>query len=204
MCATEAACDGSVKPSASGEKRHRPAVMACVCDRGGPRTSRQPKPCARIRSSGGGQAWRVGAAAWVDRQVHRPDGVSLVVTVPSDGRTIGKVALGHHDAAARRAELSYWLVSEARGRGLAGRAGHVLAAWGFEVARARSHRPRHRGGQHRLAGGGAPPRRRAAQRAASRGNRSMRRAPSTRPPGAPTADLITRGHPARGSACGMP
>jgi RimJ/RimL family protein N-acetyltransferase len=77
---------------------------------------------------------REGAASWIARQMRKPDGVSLAVTRSHDDNAIGKTALGHHDAVARRAELSYWLVPKSRGRGLAVTACRLLAAWGFEVA----------------------------------------------------------------------
>lgn len=73
------------------------------------------------------------ATAWIARQVSRTDGVSLAITAPADDRAVGKAALGDHDAVARRAELSYWLMPDARGRGLATAACRTLAAWGFRT-----------------------------------------------------------------------
>ena len=46
---------------------------------------------------------------------------------------IGEVGLHHVDAAARRAEVGYWLSPEARGRGAMQRALRLLLAWAFET-----------------------------------------------------------------------
>jgi RimJ/RimL family protein N-acetyltransferase len=74
------------------------------------------------------------AAAWLARHGRRTDGVSLAVTEPPGEAALGKVALGHHDAGARTAELSYWLVPAARGRGLALAACRSLCEWGAASA----------------------------------------------------------------------
>jgi RimJ/RimL family protein N-acetyltransferase len=54
-----------------------------------------------------------GAEAWIARQGAR----SFAITVPPGDAPLGKVALVQRGA--RRAELSYWLLPAARGRGLA-------------------------------------------------------------------------------------
>ena len=74
------------------------------------------------------------AAAWIARQCHRGDGVSLAVTEPPGESALGKVALGRYDRGAGRAELSYWLTGPARGRGLAVAACRTLCEWGFTSA----------------------------------------------------------------------
>jgi RimJ/RimL family protein N-acetyltransferase len=71
------------------------------------------------------------AAAWIARQRDRADGVSLAVTEPPGAAAVGKVALGHHDPEARLAELSFWVVPAARGRGVAVAACRALCGWGF-------------------------------------------------------------------------
>jgi RimJ/RimL family protein N-acetyltransferase len=53
------------------------------------------------------------AEAWIARQ----HAASFAITVPPDDAPLGKVALVERGA--RRAELSYWLLPAARGRGLA-------------------------------------------------------------------------------------
>jgi RimJ/RimL family protein N-acetyltransferase len=73
------------------------------------------------------------AAAWIERQRTRSDGVSLAITQPgADDAAVGKVALGHHDPGAHRAELSYWLLPSQRGSGLASAACRALCLWGFD------------------------------------------------------------------------
>jgi RimJ/RimL family protein N-acetyltransferase len=72
-----------------------------------------------------------GAAAWIARQLDRSDGISLAVTVPPDRGAVGKVALGAHDRSARCAELSYWVLPRARGKGVAAAAARALCSWGF-------------------------------------------------------------------------
>jgi RimJ/RimL family protein N-acetyltransferase len=74
-----------------------------------------------------------GVPAWIERQRAKPDGYSFAVTAPGDDRALGRAALGHLDLARREAELSYWLLPAARGRGLALAAARLLAAWGFEA-----------------------------------------------------------------------
>jgi RimJ/RimL family protein N-acetyltransferase len=74
-----------------------------------------------------------GVDAWLERQRSKPDGVSFALTGAGDDRAVGKMALGHLDLDARHAELSYWVLPAARGRGLAARGARTLAAWGFEA-----------------------------------------------------------------------
>jgi RimJ/RimL family protein N-acetyltransferase len=73
-------------------------------------------------------------AAWIARQCDRGDGVSLAVTEPPGETAVGKVAFGRYDRGAGRAELSYWLIGPARGRGLAVAACRTLCEWGFTSA----------------------------------------------------------------------
>ncbi len=72
-----------------------------------------------------------GPEAWIARQRDRTDSVSLAITRAGEDVALGRVALGRHEPAARRAELSYWLVPPARGQGLALAAARALCAWAF-------------------------------------------------------------------------
>jgi len=72
------------------------------------------------------------ATAWLDRQRTRTNGVSLAITELGMDAAVGKAALGNYDPHARRAELSYWVIPERRGRGLATAACRALCRWGFE------------------------------------------------------------------------
>ncbi len=71
--------------------------------------------------------------AWLTVQAARPNRISLAVTAPPHDTALGQVALGNVDRAAGRGELSYWLVPDGRGRGLATAAARVLCRWAFEV-----------------------------------------------------------------------
>ena len=73
------------------------------------------------------------AAAWIARQIDRADGVSLAVTEPPSETALGKAAI-RCDRGAGTAELSYWLIGPARGRGLAVAACRTLCEWGFTAA----------------------------------------------------------------------
>ncbi|WP_233564868.1 GNAT family N-acetyltransferase [Micromonospora musae] len=58
------------------------------------------------------------------------DHVSLAVADDVDGSLLGSVSL--HDIHAADAEIGYWVVPAARGRGVASRAVELLTRWGFE------------------------------------------------------------------------
>ncbi len=51
------------------------------------------------------------------------------------GGAVGYVALRSLLLAAAQAEVSYWLLPEARGRGLASRAAHAVTEWAFTTLR---------------------------------------------------------------------
>lgn len=71
------------------------------------------------------------AAEWIARQNRRSDGLSVAVTEPPRDMALGKVALGHYKPEIGQAELSFWLIPAARGRGLAVAACRTLCEWGF-------------------------------------------------------------------------
>ena len=56
----------------------------------------------------------------------------MVVDAPS-GRPLGGAALHHVDLERAIGEIGYWLLPEARGRGVATQVARVLAEWGFEL-----------------------------------------------------------------------
>jgi RimJ/RimL family protein N-acetyltransferase len=51
----------------------------------------------------------------------------------TDGKSLGAIALFNIRSAEAEAELGYWISREARGRGVAGRAIHLLMSWAFEA-----------------------------------------------------------------------
>lgn len=70
--------------------------------------------------------------AWIEREIAEPNGPTRAVCLPDDDRAIGRVALrlpqfaseavrceAIRDSDQPAGELSYWLVPEAQGRGLA-------------------------------------------------------------------------------------
>jgi RimJ/RimL family protein N-acetyltransferase len=68
----------------------------------------------------------------------REDGlVALVVTAAERGEVLGGAALHHVDLERSIGEVGYWLLPEARGRGVATRVARIVAEWGFEVGLAR-------------------------------------------------------------------
>jgi RimJ/RimL family protein N-acetyltransferase len=79
--------------------------------------------------------WEGEARAWVERQrAKRAAGTVLALAIQAgdDGRALGNVNLAGFGDGGREAELGYWLVPEARGRGLATAAAGLLVDWGFE------------------------------------------------------------------------
>jgi len=74
------------------------------------------------------------ARAWIARQYEPPRAETAIVwaIVPAElERPVGMIGvfgLGEEDRSAR---FGYWLVAEWRGRGLAGAASRLVAAWGF-------------------------------------------------------------------------
>jgi RimJ/RimL family protein N-acetyltransferase len=75
------------------------------------------------------------ARAWVERLRELRSsgrGLALAITREDEDRALGTVNLGHLGEHADAAELGYWLVPAARGRGLATAAARTLCAWGSE------------------------------------------------------------------------
>lgn len=77
------------------------------------------------------------SVVWIDELVPAgwESGTRLTFSIVDTARDafIGEVGLHHVDAAARRAEVGYWLSPEARGRGAMQRALRLLLAWAFET-----------------------------------------------------------------------
>lgn len=72
--------------------------------------------------------------AWVERQRQkRAAGTVLALAIqgPDDDRVLGNVNLAGLDGG-REAGIGYWLIPEARGRGLATAATTLLVDWGFD------------------------------------------------------------------------
>jgi ribosomal-protein-alanine N-acetyltransferase len=77
---------------------------------------------------------KAGAVAWIERQRYkRAAGTVLALAIQGrdDDRALGNVNLAGLDGDGREAEIGYWLVPEARGRGLATAATALLIDWGF-------------------------------------------------------------------------
>jgi ribosomal-protein-alanine N-acetyltransferase len=78
------------------------------------------------------------AAAWVEvreRRRRQGEALFLVVAAVEDDRACGCVWLWNVDAAKACGEVGYWLLREARGRGLATRAVRLVCAYAFERLR---------------------------------------------------------------------
>jgi [ribosomal protein S5]-alanine N-acetyltransferase len=79
--------------------------------------------------------WSVLAAlAWIDRQRRKRAAgtvLALAIQAPDDERALGNVNLAGFGEDGREAEIGYWLVPEARGRGLVTAATTLLIDWGF-------------------------------------------------------------------------
>jgi RimJ/RimL family protein N-acetyltransferase len=74
------------------------------------------------------------ALAWVERQRQkRAAGTVLALAIQGrdDERALGNVNLARMDDGGREAAIGYWLVPEARGRGLATAATSLLIDWGL-------------------------------------------------------------------------
>jgi len=75
------------------------------------------------------------ATEWIDRQRQRAErGTAMVLAIlhPEGRVPVGMVGLFGLDQRDRTARLGYWLLSHARGRGLATAAAPGVSAWGFE------------------------------------------------------------------------
>lgn len=75
------------------------------------------------------------AREWVRRQrAHAAAGTGVVLAITCDAETtpVGSVNLLRSSVDVRQATLGYWLVPEARGRGLVTAAAALVCAWGFE------------------------------------------------------------------------
>lgn len=76
---------------------------------------------------------RAGAQEWIERQRHkRAAGTVLALAIQGrdDDRALGNVNLARLDDG-REAAIGYWLVPEARGRGLVTAAASLLIDWGL-------------------------------------------------------------------------
>jgi [ribosomal protein S5]-alanine N-acetyltransferase len=74
------------------------------------------------------------ALAWIGRQREKRAAgsvLALAIQGRDDDRALGNVNLSGLAEGAREAEIGYWLVPEARGRGLVTEAASLLADWGF-------------------------------------------------------------------------
>jgi RimJ/RimL family protein N-acetyltransferase len=77
---------------------------------------------------------KAGALAWIERQRYkRAAGTVLALAIqgPDDEHALGNVNLARADDGGRKAAIGYWLVPEARGRGLATAAASLLIDWGL-------------------------------------------------------------------------
>ena len=76
------------------------------------------------------------ALVWIERQRQKLAAgtvLSLAIQAPDDKRALGNVNLAGLDDGGREAEIGYWLVPEARGRGLATAATSLLIDWGLQT-----------------------------------------------------------------------
>jgi RimJ/RimL family protein N-acetyltransferase len=77
---------------------------------------------------------KAGALEWIDRQRHkRAAGTVLALAIQGrdDHRALGNVNLAGLDDGGHEAAVGYWLVPEARGRGIATAAASLLINWGL-------------------------------------------------------------------------
>ncbi|MCC9193658.1 GNAT family N-acetyltransferase [Arthrobacter sp. zg-Y916] len=61
-----------------------------------------------------------------------PDSGMCSFAIDVDGRAVGNVGLSHIDRRHRTTWLAYWIASDGRGLGLAGRAAAGVASWAFQ------------------------------------------------------------------------
>jgi RimJ/RimL family protein N-acetyltransferase len=74
------------------------------------------------------------ALAWIARQRQKREAgtvLALAIQGRDDDRALGNVNLARMDDGGREAAIGYWLVPEARGRGLATAAASLLIDWGL-------------------------------------------------------------------------
>lgn len=72
------------------------------------------------------------AREFIGRQRTRPadgTGIPLAIAENASGRAVGWIGANRPDPTHRRADIGYWLLGAARGRGLAGRAGGLFVPW---------------------------------------------------------------------------
>jgi [ribosomal protein S5]-alanine N-acetyltransferase len=77
---------------------------------------------------------KAGALAWIERQRRKRSAGTVLALAIQDGdeeRALGNVNLAGLGDDGRAAEIGYWLVPEARGRGLATAAASLLIDWGL-------------------------------------------------------------------------
>jgi len=77
-----------------------------------------------------------GGRAYVERQWQRltdGQGMSLCIADARTDAALGFVGINFEDRARGRASLGYWVVPEARGRGVAAAAVRLLSAWAFST-----------------------------------------------------------------------
>jgi RimJ/RimL family protein N-acetyltransferase len=75
------------------------------------------------------------ARSWFQQEAAeraRGQQLGLVVVDPNSDRLLGSVGIVHPSWTEGRCELGYWVVREARGRGIATRAVRLLTAWVFD------------------------------------------------------------------------
>jgi RimJ/RimL family protein N-acetyltransferase len=76
------------------------------------------------------------ALAWIERQRQKRAAgtvLALAIQAPDDDRALGNANLAGFDDGSREATIGYWLVPEARGRGLATAAASLLIDWGLRT-----------------------------------------------------------------------
>lgn len=69
--------------------------------------------------------------AMAEEDLRTGTGVNLLVR-DADGRVLGSCGMPRMDARDNRAEVGYWIASDARGRGVATRAARAVCRWAFD------------------------------------------------------------------------
>jgi RimJ/RimL family protein N-acetyltransferase len=72
------------------------------------------------------------AREYIARQRQRAadgEAIALAIADNASGRAVGWIGANRPDLTNRRADIGYWVLSSARGRGLAGRAGELFVPW---------------------------------------------------------------------------